>query len=210
MLHELTRRDFIRTTSLGLAGSLLLPQDEAEAGWFAIVFGVSTFGLGTILLGGLILGAVAVATAGAVARGIYSSFGGDDSSSYASYSPNGWKEHVPPKPMIVSVSLDPKTQLTGDLLRMRALEKDLLWHDGLRLPGKGRLIIEEDGKMQFADTRFKGYARLQYSGDLIVHNPDSQIVITRALRDQDLHTIHRDTSDGQTAMQSLLGDIQHV
>ena len=214
----LTRRSFLHTAPMGTAGALILRPTPAEARWGVAltVFRIGGYGLGAALGGAIALGLLAYGAASAVGHGLHSAFSGDNRSgghggySYAAYHPRGWKKYTPPKPIVISVSCDPDGQIAGDVLRLRAIEFDILKNDGIILPSGGRLIIKEDGKMQFADTTFRGYARMQNNSDLSVFTPDDHLVLTRCPRGSKFHCMHHDSHDGRTALVSLLGDIRHV
>ena len=215
-LTLITRRSFLQTVPPGIAGTILLGPAPAEARFFGIVLRISTYGLGAAIGGAIALGLLAYEAASAVGYGLHAAFSGGSRSrgygrySYAAYHPRGWKKYTPPKPIIVNVSCDPNKQLAGDVLRIRAIEYDILKNDGVILPHGGRLIIKEDGTMHFADTRFRGYARMQNNSDLSVWTPDDELVVTRTRIGNRFHNIHHDSAEGRTALASLLGDIREV
>ena len=217
-IHLLSRRSFIRTVPMGVAGTVILTPEDAVARWGVgvMIFRIGGYGLGAILGGGIALGLLAAGAAAAVGYGVHAAFRGGSRSygygggSYAAYTPSGWTRRAPPKPIIIKVDLDPKKQIDGDVLRVRAIEQNILKNDGVVLPRGGRLMIEEDGKMEFADTKFRGYATMQNNSDLSVFTPDDQLVVTRAPRLTTFHNIHHDSHDGRLALTSLLGDIKHA
>lgn len=215
--NDLTRRTFIKTVPLGIAGTILLKSTPAEARVLRILFRIGSYGFGGVVAAGLGLGMLALGTASAIGRGSYSSYSGSrirrsnySTSTYTARTPSGWKKYVPPKPIVVSVSLDPNKQIAGDILRLRAIEYDILKNDGIVLPRVGRLIIQEDGTMNFADTRFRGYAKMQNNSDLTIWTPDHELVVTRKPDVNKFHNLHHDSHDGRLALVSLLGDIRHA
>lgn len=214
-----TRRSFLRTIATGTVGTVLFEPINAEAGFFGgVFFLVRSFGLaGPIGLG---IGALALgATAYAAGNAIHASFknwqgsGNSYSSSgvrYQANAPSGWKSYKPPKPIVIRISCDPTQQVKGDVLRLRAIEHDILKNDGVILPRGGRLVIEESGSMQFADTPFKGYARMQQDGDLSVWTEDDRLALVRSPGERQIRNLHHDSDEGRTALTSLLGDIRHA
>src|SRR3989338_103372 len=213
----LTRRDVLRIVPLGIAGTVMLSPTPAEARILGIIIRIGAYGVGSIMGPFLAAGMLAVGAVAAVNHGLHTMFrrdsrssNNDSYSSYATYSPSGWKEYVPPKPIIISVSFNPTERIAGDVLRIRAIEHDILKNDGVELPRGGRLIIEEDGTLRFADTKFRGYPHIQNNGDLSVWTPDHQHVLTRTPRENRFHNIHHNSDDGRSALVSLLGEIKHV
>ncbi|MFH1430291.1 MAG: hypothetical protein ABIG71_02050 [Candidatus Uhrbacteria bacterium] len=142
-----------------------------------------------------------------IIKGTSDDFGGE---SHVADAPRGWKQFVPPKPIIIRVSFNKDERIRGDILRMRAIERGVLKNDGFVLPSGGRMIIEEDGTMQFVDSRFRGYARMQQNSDLSVWTPDHHLVVMRTRRADTFQNIHHDSDEGRLALTSLLGDIRHV
>lgn len=212
----LTRRSVLQTVPLGIAGTILLNPETAEARILGIIIRIGTYGMGSII-GPFLAAGMFVSGAVAASHGLHSMFrrntyssNSNGCSSYATYSPNGWKEYEPPKPIVISVSFNPNERIAGDVLRIRAIEHDILKNDGIMIPHGGRLIIEENGTLRFADTKFRGYAYIQNNSDLSVWTPDHQHVLIRSLRESKFHNIHQDSDDGRSALVSLLGDIKHV
>lgn len=213
----LTRRTFIQRVPLGVAGTIMFAPTPTDARFFGILFRVASFGFGSVLGAGLALGAVALGTA-AAGYGLYSAFresfsrggGSYGGTTMYAYHPDGWKRQVPPKPIVIKVSFEDEQRIKGDVLRLRALEHDILKNDGIALPCGGRLIIEEDGIMRFVDTPFRGYACVQQDGVLSAWTNENHLVMTRAPRRSTFHCVHHDSNEGRSAMASLLGDVRHA
>ncbi len=211
----LSRRELLQAIPATLAGTLLLQASPADANIFGIVFRIVGFGFGTVLVGGAI-GLLAVGTVlAAVGQSLYSAYHGSANRSYGggfytSHTPQGWKPYVPAKPIVTNISLDSSGRMKGDVLRIRAIQYDLLVNDDIALPYGGRLVIEEDGTMRFADTQFRGYAHMQNNGDMTVFTPDHQLVLARKLDKASFCNLHHDSNDGRVALASLLGEIRHA
>lgn len=212
----LARRSVLRIVPLGVAGAILLRSEPAEARILGIIIRIAGYSAGSLSGLGLVAGMLALGGIASVNHGLHSMFqrstrsSSEGNLSYSTDSPSGWKKDTPPKPIIISVSFDPNERIAGDVLRIRAIEHDVLKNDGVLLPYGGRLIIEKDGTLIFADTKFRGYAYIQNNGDLSVWTPDHQHVLTRSLREGVFHNIHQDSDDGRLALVSLLGDIKHA
>lgn len=213
----IARRTLLRTVPLGIAGTILLKAEPADAFLLGIIFRVASMGYGRALFAtGLATTILAVGAVQAINYGLHSMFGRRSGSSsgsggsYDSYSPGGWSAYKPPEPIVINVSFKPTERIKGDVLRILAIEHDLLKNDGIILPRGGRLMIEEDGKMRFADTKFRGHAYMQNNRDLTVWTPDNELMLTRTPRENKLHNIHHDSDDGRLALVSLLGEIKHV
>lgn len=218
----ITRRHIIKTIPFGIASAILLKASPAKASWFGVVFEVASFGFETVAV---IAGVAALATGALIAEGLDSVFsdnsssgygggggggGGGSSATYTTNSPDGWKKYTPVKRIIISVTFDPKEQMKGDVIRILAIENDILKDDAIILPNGGKLIIEEDGTLRFANTKFQGYAYLQNNRDLTVWTPNHKLVLTRTLREKRIHNIHKDSIEGRLALTSLLGEIKHA
>jgi hypothetical protein len=207
----ITRRSVLKGTPWLLGSAVFLRSPDADARVFGIIFRAIGVGFGTVATLGLGITAIA---AYAIASGVRESFSSfrnyTGSGHYTSYAPSGWKSYLPPKPIIVRVSLDPNNNVKGDILRLRALQHNVLERDGIALPNGGRIIIEEDGKMRFADTGFCGYAQVSNDGVLTVCTSEDQLVLTRSSHGQAFHHNFHESGDGRLAVASLLGDIHHA
>lgn len=203
---------------LGVAGTILLRPKPAEANIIIAIFEVGSYGMGSLLGAGLVMGLLAVGAVQAIDYGLHAVFGsgssgsggGGSSSQYSASYPSGWKAYTPPKPIEIRISFNPTDRIAGDVLRIRAIEHNILKNDGIVLPHGGRLMIEEDGTMRFADTKFRGYARMQNNGDLSVWTPEHQHVLSRSPREGKFHNLHHDSDGGRIALTSLLGEIKHA
>lgn len=209
----MTRRKFITIVPVGIAGSILfLSESNARIWGIGFIFRISSFGVGSVLGLGIAAGLLVAGAVAAVQSGIHAIFSEDDygGNSYSANTPDGWKKFVPSKPIIISETFDPEKKVGGDILRLRAHEHNILINDGIMLPNNGRLIIEEDGTMIFADTRFNGYAEMQQDGTLSVFTEEKKLVLLRKPRQDDFCNLHHNSYDGNAALSSLLGEIQHA
>ncbi len=219
--ENIDRRVFLRKSavlSAGVAGSIILTPEEAEAGVFGIAFRAMAWSFGTVVGGGLAAGILVTGTTALAAYGAYSVFrditgstgrGGSRVTYYATQSPTTMKKRVVPrKPVMVSVSFNPKKRVNGATLRILAIQHDLLKNDGIMIANKGRLIIKENGELTFVDTKFKGYAYLQQSGELSVWTKQDHHVLTRTTHANIFHNFSHDSNAGREAVTSLLGDVR--
>ena len=207
------RRDFLTTVPLGVlaAATAVLHPSKADAAVWGIFFRGVIYGIGTTV--GAAIATEALSSVGGGYSPYYyyrgrTRFSGVDY--YSTYAPTGWKEHIAPKPVIITASFDPKKRVSGDVLRVRAIQHNISRGDAIALPEKGKLVIEEDGKLLFADADFKGHAYIQQGGDLNVWTKKGNRVMTRAAQKNCFHNFCHDSTAGRLAMHSLLGEVRHA
>ncbi len=211
---DFSRRTVLKTIPIGAAGLVLGIPRDADAWVFGVIFRVAGYGIGRVV-GAAAVGLAATTMAVVTGAALYSVYKGVTASrrggySYDSNSPRNWERtYTPSEPLVISISLEPGDIVDGEVLRLRAVAQNILVNDGIPLPKGGRLIIEEDGKMTFADTRFRGYACLQNDRDLTVWTSNDRLVLTRSPCNESNLNIRHDSHDGRLALHSIVGDLEH-